>query len=138
MEKKSQEWLDKFRNTLGEKYKYILTSELKNYEVLSCFCDEVILDKDDELMEISLDIHVDFMGGCNGDSYSIGYMINQINDDLRDVLYKFIVDKKTLKFRKASDNDPMLTDGLFIDFIYKIDEKHEAKIYYKYEYDEYL
>jgi len=105
MEKKSQEWMDKFRN---------------------------------ELMEISLDINLDYMGGCNGDSYSIAYMITQINNDLRDVLYKFIVDKKTLKFRKASDNDPMLTDGLFIDFIYKIDEKHEAKIYYKYEYDEYL
>lgn len=138
MEKKSQEWMDKFRKNLGEKYKYILTSELKNYELLSCECDEVILDKNDELMEISLDINVDYMGGCNGDSYSIAYMINQINNDLRDVLYKFIVDKKTLKFRKSSDDDPMLTDGLFIDFIYKIDEKHEAKIYYKYEYDEYL
>lgn len=30
----------------------------------------------------------------------------------------------------------MLNDGLFLDFIYKIDEKHEAKIFYKYEYEE--
>lgn len=137
MEKKSQEWLDKLRNTIGDKYRYILMSELKNYDLINCFCDEVVLDEKDELMEISLDIKVDFMGGCNGDSYSIGYMINQMNDDLRDVLYKFIVDKKTLKFRKASDNDPMLTDGLFIDFTYKLDEKHEATIYYKFEYEEF-
>ena len=137
MEKKSQEWLDKMRNTIGDKYRYLLMSELKNYDLINCFCDEVVLNEKDELMEISLDIKVDYMGGCNGDSYSIGYMINQMNDDLRDVLYKFIVDKKTLKFRKPSDNDPMLTDGVFIDFTYKIDEKHEATIYYKFEYEDF-
>ncbi len=137
MEKKSQDWLDKFRNNLGEKYKYILTSELKNYELFSCICDEVVVSEKDELLEIGLEIHLDYMGGCNGDSNDIGYMINQMNSDVRDVLYKFIIDKKTFKFRKSSDEDPMLTDGLFLDFIYKIDEKHEGKIYYKYEYDEY-
>lgn len=139
MEKKSQEWMEKFRISLGEKYKYILISELKNYEIFKCDCDEVVLNEDDELLEISLEIVLDYLGACDGDAHSLGYMINQINNDIRDVLYRFIVDKKTFKFSKGGkDDDPMLTDGMFMEFIYKLDEKHQAQVWYKFEYDEYL
>lgn len=134
MEKKSQEWIEKFRIAIGEKYKYLLMSELKkNYEIFDCKCDEVVLDEDDELQELSLDIHLDYMGSCDGDAHSIGWMINKINDELRDFLYIYTLDSKTFKFSK---NNPatMLTDGFFYEITYKVDEKHEAKVNYKYEY----
>lgn len=134
MEKKSQEWIEKFRIVIGDKYKYLLISELKkNYEILDCKCDEVILDEDDELLELGLEIHLDYMGSCDGDAHSIGWMINKINDELRDFLYVYTIDPKTFKFSK-NNPAPMITDGFFEEFNYKADERHEALVHYKYEY----
>ena len=133
MEKKSQEWYTKFQQTLSEKYLYILKSELKNYDVLKCYCDEIIHDNNGYILELSLDVQVDYTGAIDGDSHSIGWMLDKINDDIRDVLYKFAVHKETYKFTKGYD-DFFLTDGTFLEVNYKLDEKHEAYVYFKYEY----
>ena len=133
MEKKSQEWYTKFQQTLSEKYLYILKSELKNYDVLKCYCDEIIHDNNGNILELSLDVQVDYTGAIDGDAHSIGWMLDKINDDIRDVLYKFAVHKETYKFTKGYD-DFFLTDGTFLEVNYKLDEKHEAYVYFKYEY----
>ena len=133
MEKKSQEWYTKFQQTLSEKYLYILKSELKNYDVLKCYCDEIIHDNNGNILELSLDVQVDYTGAIDGDAHSIGWMLDKINDDIRDVLYKFAVHKETYKFTKGYD-DFFLTDGTFLEVNYKLDEKHEAHVFYKYEY----
>ena len=133
MEKKSQEWYTKFQQTLSEKYLYILKSELKNYDVLKCYCDEIIHDNNGHILELSLDVQVDYTGAIQGDAHSIGWMVNKINDDIREILYRFAVHKETYKFTKGYD-DFFLTDGTFLEVNYKLDEKHEAYVFYKYEY----
>ena len=133
MEKKSQEWYTKFQQTLSEKYLYILKSELKNYDVLKCYCDEIIHDNNGHILELSLDVQVDYTGAIQGDAHSIGWMVNKINDDIREILYRFAVHKETYKFTKGYD-DFFLTDGTFLEVNYKLDEKHEAYVYFKYEY----
>jgi hypothetical protein len=126
---------DRMIEVLSEKYKFLLSDDLrKSYDVQSVLIDEIILTDDGTLEEINMEIVVDYLGSCDGDSYSIGHMIRRISEDITDTLYKYVVDDKTFKFTKDYSGNVQVSEPFFLSFDYKADEIHLAKLWVKYEY----
>lgn len=132
MEKYSQEWLLGFKKSLSEKYKYLISFELPKYEIFKVEIDDIEI-INDELSFLTIDIHLDFLGSCDGDATSLCNMFERINNDIRRVLLKYHLDKKTLKFSKGSQ-DFLLNEIVFMKFEYSVDEKHEAHVYTTFDY----
>lgn len=126
---------DRMVEVLSEKYKFLLTNDLRNtYDVQSVLIDEIILDNDGSIEEISMEIVLDYLASCDGDSYSIGHMMRRISEDVSDVLYKYVIDNKTFKFTRDESFPVQVSEPFFLTFDYKVDETHLARLWVKYEY----
>lgn len=121
---------------MSEKYKFLLTNDLrKSYDVQMVLIDEIIMNDDGSIVEINMEILLDYLGSCDGDSHSLGYMIRKISEDVTDTLYKYVVDDKTYKFTKDYQGYVIVSEPFFLSFDYKADETHLARLWVKYEYN---
>jgi Fe-S cluster biogenesis protein NfuA len=134
MEKYSVESIEKYKKVLSEKYKYLLVSEMKNYEIQDVWVTDVSFEGG-RLVEIDVDVQLDYQGACDSDSNSIGYMLTKISNDLHEFFSEKQIDPKTMRFSDKRITNQYVNDPQFLNFNYKMDELHEGLVWVRINYD---
>ena len=83
---------------------------------------------------MSVDLKIDDTRANDGNSGSIGYMLREANDNIREFLYKYPVNPTNGRIDTKFENF-IVSDGLFLDFEYKLDETHNMTITYRVNYE---
>lgn len=124
----------KIQESLSEKYRYLFINDFKRtYDLVALEVIDVELDKE-KITEFSLDVKIDDTRAYDGDASSIGYMLRQANDDIREFLYKYPVNPNNGRI-DTTIQDFMVNDGLFLNFDYKLDESHMMEITFRVSYE---
>jgi len=134
MEKYSVESIEKYKKVLSEKYQYLLISEMKNYEIQDVDVTDVSFEGG-RLVEIDVDVKLDYQGACDGDSNSIGYMLTKISNDIHEFFSEKQIDPSTMRFSDKRITNQYVNDPQFLNFNYKMDELHEALVWVRINYD---
>lgn len=134
MEKFSQEWREKFMKNLSEKYKFLMSSELKNYDIFEVSVYDVEI-RDEEIEGYEVDVRVDYLGSCDFDAYSISNMMKKVSEEIQDFVYKHHLDPKTFKFTQTDVPSVIVNEPTVLEFKYVADEKHEFYLGVNVRYD---
>lgn len=124
----------KIQESLSEKYRYLFINDFKRtYDLVTLEVVDVELNEN-KITEFSLDVKIDDTRAIDGDASSIGYMLIQANDDIREFLYKYPVNPNNGRI-DTTIQDFMVNDGLFLNFDYKLDESHMMEITFRVSYE---
>lgn len=123
----------KVGDILSEKYRYLFISELgKIYDLLEIGVE--VSFHNDIISELQVDLKVDDTRSNNSDAYDIGRMLREVDDNVREFLYKYPVNPKTIKI-DTTFNDFIVHGALFLDIEFKLDEKHEMLVTFRVDYE---
>ena len=133
MEKFSEKWILSYKKTLSEKFLFLITSELKFYEIKSLEVTDLNFSDKKTILEYGVEVAFDYMGACDGDSYSISNMLKKISDDLHSFFSTHTIDPTNYKF-KLNYSDALVSDPLFLNINYKLDQDHECLVFLRIDY----
>lgn len=130
----TKEWLSEYQERLSEKYKFLMISQLKNYDIFDFIIDEIILSKDTiSIGEMTITTVLDYNKPCSGDAYDIGRILREMEEDLNRFFYNHLVDPVSFKFSKTTK--AVVHGPLILEFDYKLDESHKVTAAIRIDYD---
>ena len=132
----TQEDYIKYRQIIGDKYKYLFLNEFNDrMEVFEFYCDDVGFNYEKSVAHFSLYMKVDANYPCDGLARDVGNLLERVDMEILQFLYDHPMNPKTLKFEKNDNLNVSVSEGLILNITYKLDEIHKIGIAYNISYD---
>jgi hypothetical protein len=129
--------LEKFQEVTGEKYEYIFKSSDygKWYSDVKFYVEDVEKSAKGGISGFYLEFQGDYQKSCDGDAYSVGYMLKNIADEISAFIGFYPINPDTLKYDKSFDKF-YVEEAVVMNFEYKIDERHFVDLSYHIVYED--
>lgn len=125
---------EKLQEILDEKLYYLFVSTFKGkYDLMSLSVSDISM-KDGEIYEMDIDLKVDSLKACDGHAWDISNMLKTTDEDIREFLYRFPVNPKTGQIDIKYSDNIQVSDGLYLNIEYSLDEKHYFLLTYRIDY----